>query len=434
MKDTIRNLVKDKKVLILGFGREGQSSFRLISSVGGFSALDIADANAVSSDLTATHNVITGANYLDCLNDYDVVFKSPGIVLPKDINEYTCHITCQADLFLQVYGAQTIGITGTKGKSTTSSLLYHILKECGKDVLFGGNIGLPIFDITDQIHPRTIVVFELSCHQLEYAHYSPSKAILLNLYEDHLDHYGSVEKYWKAKQNIYRNQAINDSLFCSPECLPATGECKATIIKVKAADLPFNSFDEIEGVTLRGTHNLLNTAFVYDVCRRYNISNEEFEKALGTFKTLAHRLQFIGTKDEVDYYDDSISTTVESAMSAIKAIPNAGTILLGGMDRGIDYDPLVEFLQTRNLEHIILMYDSGKVILDKLKAVANDDFMQHVHYIEELADACAFAKENASKRTAVILSPAAASYGHFKNFEQRGDFFKEHIFNDASIQ
>ena len=427
MKETIRNLVKDKKVLILGYGREGQSSFRMVSSVGGYACLDIADANAVSSDLTSSHKVITGASYLDCLNDYDVVFKSPGIVLPMDISNYSCRITCQADLFLEVYGAQTIGITGTKGKSTTSSLLYHILKECGKDVLFGGNIGIPIFDITDQIHPRTIIVFELSCHQLEYAKFAPSKAILLNLYEDHLDHYGTVEKYWNAKKNIYRNQGYCDFLFCNPDFLPATGECKATVIKVKSQDLPFNSFEEIPGVTLRGTHNLFNTAFVYDVCRRYDISDEDFKAALATFKTLAHRLQYLGKLDEIDYYDDSISTTVESAISAVRAIPNAGTLLLGGMDRGIDYDPLVEFLPTTRLEHIILMYDSGKVILEKLKTTASTSFMEKVHYIQDLKDACAFAKANASKGTAVILSPASASYGVFKNFEQRGDFFKEYV-------
>ncbi len=427
MKETIRNLVKDKKVLILGYGREGQSSFRMVSAVGGYACLDIADANAVSSDLTSSHKVITGPTYLDCLNDYDVVFKSPGIVLPMDIKDYTCRITCQADLFLEVYGAQTIGITGTKGKSTTSSLLYHILKACGKDVLFGGNIGIPIFDITDQIHPRTIIVFELSCHQLEYAKFAPSKAILLNLYEDHLDHYGSVEKYWNAKKNIYRKQGYCDFLFCNPEFLPAPGDCKATVIKVKSQDLPFNSFEEVPGVTLRGNHNLLNTAFVYDVCRRYDISDEDFVAALATFKTLAHRLQFLGKLEDVDYYDDSISTTVESAISAVKAIPNAGTILLGGMDRGIDYDPLVEFLPTTRLEHIILMYDSGKVILEKLQATAPADFMSKVHYIENLEDACAFAKSNATKGTAVILSPASASYGVFKNFEQRGDFFKQYV-------
>ncbi|MBR4708447.1 MAG: UDP-N-acetylmuramoyl-L-alanine--D-glutamate ligase [Pseudobutyrivibrio sp.] len=427
MKETIRNLVKDKKVLILGFGREGQSSFRMITSVGGYACLDIADANTVSADLTAMHHVITGEGYLDCLNDYDVVFKSPGIVLPKDISEYSARITCQADLFLEVYGAQTIGITGTKGKSTTSSLLYHILKSCGKDVLFGGNIGLPIFDITDQIHPRTIIVFELSCHQLEYAKFAPSKAILLNLYEDHLDHYGSVEKYWNAKKNIYRNQGYCDFLFCNPDFLPATGDCKATVIKVKASDLPFSSFEEIEGVTLRGDHNLFNTAFVYDVCKRYDISDADFMKALASFKTLAHRLQFIGKKNDVDYFDDSISTTVESAINAVRAVKNAGTILLGGMDRGIDYDPLVTFLPTTNLEHIILMYDSGKVILEKLQATASEDFMKKVHYIHDLADACAFVKENASAGTAVILSPASASYGVFRNFEERGDFFKEQI-------
>ncbi len=427
MKETIRNLVKDKKVLILGYGREGQSSFRMVSAVGGYACLDIADANAVSSDLTSSHKVITGPTYLDCLNDYDVVFKSPGIVLPMDIKDYTCRITCQADLFLEVYGAQTIGITGTKGKSTTSSLLYHILKACGKDVLFGGNIGIPIFDITDQIHPRTIIVFELSCHQLEYAKFAPSKAILLNLYEDHLDHYGSVEKYWNAKKNIYRKQGYCDFLFCNPEFLPASGDCKATVIKVKSQDLPFNSFEEVPGVTLRGNHNLLNTAFVYDVCRRYDISDEDFVAALATFKTLAHRLQFLGKLEDVDYYDDSISTTVESAISAVKAIPNAGTILLGGMDRGIDYDPLVEFLPTTRLEHIILMYDSGKVILEKLQATSPADFMSKVHYIENLEDACAFAKTNATKGTAVILSPASASYGVFKNFEQRGDFFKQYV-------
>ncbi|MCR5196651.1 MAG: UDP-N-acetylmuramoyl-L-alanine--D-glutamate ligase [Pseudobutyrivibrio sp.] len=427
MKETIRNLVKDKKVLILGFGREGQSSFRMLLSVGGYQCLDIADANAVSSDLTATHNVITGAAYLDCLNDYDVVFKSPGIVLPKDIGEYRCQFTCQADLFMQVFGAQTIGITGTKGKSTTSSLLYHILKCCGKDVLFGGNIGLPIFDIIDQIHPRTIIVFELSCHQLEYAEHAPAKAILLNLYEDHLDHYGTVEKYWAAKKNIYKNQDYGDYLFCNPECLPASGECKAAIVKVKTGDLPFASFEDVPGVTLRGTHNLFNTAFVYDVCKRYEISDKEFMDALASFKTLAHRLEFVGSLDGIDYYDDSISTTVESAISAIKAIPNAGTILLGGMDRGIDYNPLVEFLPTTRLEHIILMYDSGKVILEKLINTASPAFMEKVHYIQDLADACTFAKANASKGTAVILSPASASYGVFKNFEQRGDFFKEQI-------
>ncbi len=428
MRKTLKKLVKDKKVLILGYGREGRSSFRHIDEVGGYSCLDIADANPVSEEDAMGHRVISGPAYLDCLNDYDLVFKSPGIVLPQDIASYTCLITCQTDLFMQVFGRQTIGITGTKGKSTTSSLLYHVLKECGKNVLFGGNIGLPILDITDDITSKTIVVFELSCHQLEYAHYSSHRAIFLNLYEDHLDHYGSVEKYWHAKQNLYRMQQEGDYLYCNPDFLPEE-PCQASIREVYSSDLPFESFSDIPGCMLRGRHNLYNTAFVYDVCRDYGISDSDFMAALSTFKTLPHRLEFVGNKAGIDYYDDSISTTVESAISAIKAIENAGTILLGGMDRGIDYDPLADYLVTTDLQHIILMYDSGLVLKDKLEARAEADFMKKVVYIRDLADACSFAKENAASGTAVILSPAAASYGVFKNFEERGDKFKEYIFS-----
>ena len=428
MKKTISQLVADKRVLILGYGREGRSSYNFIEQVGGFQCLDIADAKEQSVVVDDRHSVVFGDSYLDCLDDYDVVFKSPGIVLPRPIDQYSCYITCQADLFLQVYGQQTIGITGTKGKSTTSSLLYHVLKECGKEVLFGGNIGIPIFELIGDITDNTTIVFELSCHQLEYAHFSPHRAIFLNLYEDHLDHYGSVEKYWNAKKNLYRNQKPGDLLYCNPDFLPADGDCQAEIIPVTADCLPFSSFEEIKGARLRGGHNLTNVAYVYQVCQDYNIGDESFEAAVASFTPLPHRLEFLGQLRGVDYYDDSISTTVESAISAIKAVPNAGTILLGGMDRGIDYDPLADFLVTTDLEYIVLMYDSGQVLQRKLKLRATPDFMDRVHYIGTLEEACDFVKENASTGTAVLLSPAAASYGVFKNFEERGDCYKQYIF------
>ncbi len=427
MKETLQELIKNKKILILGFGREGRSSFRHIEEAGGYKELAIADAKPVSPEDALGHTVISGPAYLDCLNDYDVVFKSPGIVLPLDINDYTCNITCQTDLFLKVYGRQTIGVTGTKGKSTTSSLLYHVLKTNGNDVLFGGNIGLPIFDITDQIKPETTIVFELSCHQLEYTHYACHRGLFLNLYEDHLDHYGSVEKYWHAKQNLYRNMAHTDILYCNANFLPEKGDCQAITIPVTKNDAPVRDLSEIKGCRLRGKHNLENVAIVYKICHDLKVSRDVFFEALSSFQPLPHRLEYLGCIKGIDYYDDSISTTVESAISAIEAVKNASTILLGGMDRGIDYDPLVEYLPKSDLSHIVLMYDSGLVIKDKLTKTTDQAFMKKVTYAGTLEEACAFAKKNAPNGSAVLLSPAAASYGVFKNFEERGDKFKEYV-------
>lgn len=422
MRECISSLVKDKKILILGFGREGRSSYNLIESVGGFKSLDVADANQVSLPEGSSSTLIHGESYMDYMNEYDVVFKSPGIVLPKDPSEYNCQITCQADLFLRVYGSQIIGITGTKGKSTTSSLTYHILKNAGKDVLFAGNIGLPVFEITDDIQEDTIIVIELSCHQLEYAANNPHIAVLLNLYEDHLDHYGTVEKYHSAKKNIYRFQKANDTLYVGKEWAPTSNECHSNIIGIDAPELPFSSWEELGIKTLRGNHNLINATFVYKICQQYSVSDSDFIEGIKSFKPLAHRLEYIGSKNAVDFYDDSISTTVESAISAIKAISNGSVILIGGMDRGIDYCGLIEYLKDRPIANVICMYESGKRVYNELTKYLSDG----LYYRDDLMSAVALSKELAPANTAVILSPAAASYGYFKNFEERGDKFKEY--------
>lgn len=426
MRSCIKSLVENKKVLILGFGREGKSSYNIIESVGGYEALDVADANQVSLPEGTASNLIYGEEYMDCLNNYDVVFKSPGIVLPKTPSEYNCQITCQADLFMKVYGSQIVGITGTKGKSTTSSLTYHILKNSGKEVLFAGNIGIPVFEITDDIRPETIIVIELSCHQLEYATNNPHIAVLLNLYEDHLDHYGTVEKYHSAKRNIYRFQSSKDTLYVGGKWAPSADECKANIVKIENYELPFSSWEELGIKTLRGNHNLINATFVYKICKEYGVSDEQFIDGIKSFKPLAHRLEYIGTKNNIDFYDDSISTTVESAISAIKAITNGSVILIGGMDRGIDYTGLIDFLKDRPIANVVCMYESGKRVFDELSKYLTEG----LYYTPDLISAVTLSKKLAPTDTAVILSPAAASYGYFKNFEDRGDRFKEYVFEE----
>lgn len=429
MIDIIKDFINNQSVLILGFGKEGQSTYNMLKKVGGYSKLDIADKLDITIQLDESHQLITGETYMDFLDCYDIVFKSPGIVLPRKPEEYNCYIASQTDIFIKNYARQIIGITGTKGKSTVSTLTNHILRATSQDVILGGNIGIPVFDIIDDITPSTIIILELSCHQLEYCYNSPAIAIFLNLFEDHLDHYGTFDNYAKAKTNIYKHQYSLDTLFCISEFSPNKEDCPSRIVHIDKNILPFDTLESIEGVTLKGTHNLINVAFVYNICKLFNIDDTQFIQALQSYTPLPHRLQFIGTKNEVDYYDDSISTTVESTISAINSIPNADTILIGGMDRTIDYSNLVTFLLDSQVTNIILMYQSGHKILNMLNAANTNNHNKNIVYVDNLRMACDLAIKCSKPNTACILSPAAASYGYFKNFEERGDVFKEYVFN-----
>jgi UDP-N-acetylmuramoylalanine--D-glutamate ligase len=201
-------------------------------------------------------------------------------------------------------------------------LLYHILKTNDIPCLLAGNIGIPVFDIISDIKPETVVILELSCHQLEYCNYSPSLSLLLNIFEDHLDHYGSMTNYIRAKKNIYLHQHPLDVLFCNEDLRPSKLESVSRTIIVNRDGLPFDNMESINDVKLKGQHNLNNCAFVYYVSKSFGITDSEFIESLKSFEPLPHRLERIGSKNGVEYYDDSISTTVESAISAVKSIRN----------------------------------------------------------------------------------------------------------------
>ncbi len=423
----LRKVINGKKIAILGFGREGKATLKALLEVGGYECIAVIDSRDVTKEVSKECRVIFGSDYQDSLNDFDLVFKSPGIVLNKPIEDYSCNITSEMEAFLSCYGSNVCGITGTKGKSTTSSLIYNILKRAGRDCFLAGNIGVPVFEFADKVNPDTIAVIEMSCHQLEYLKVSPHVAILLNIYEDHLDHYGTREKYGLAKKNIYINQCESDFLFTTKETLDEWGMGESNTKFVSKEALPFKSFDELDGVSLRGEHNLLNAAFAYEACRLYGITDSEFVKGVCTFKTLPHRLESIGVIDGVEYIDDSISTTVNSTICAIESIENAKIVLVGGMERNIEYEGLVEYLANSRLKLIICMYESGKRIYSMYADKEKEESSPKALLCTDLGEAVRLAKENACAKEAVLLSPAAASYGYFKNFEERGDRFKELI-------
>ncbi len=458
MFDRIREMIKGMDVLILGFGREGKSTLAVLEKVGGYRSLAISDRAAISLAEGRTDiRLITGEDYQKCLDAFDIVFKSPGIVLERDPSGNRCRIVSQTEVFFSCYRDQIIGITGTKGKSTTTSLLYHILRCAGRDVVIAGNIGIPVFDHAQDIKEGTIVVVELSCHQLEYMTVSPHTGVLVNIHEEHLDHYGTMEKYVAAKQKIYRNQKRGDILFCREDILPEAGTCEADVYAVfppvhtdgQAEDVPgggaqterqvriidgtifFGSYRyriPEQEIQLMGDHNFYDIAIVFAVCMQQGISVCQFDKGLKSYEILPHRLHCIGTRNGVKYYDDSISTICDTTIQALHTLKNADTVLIGGMDRGIDYRELIEYLSASPIPNIILMEATGKRILQEIRnEYPQFQGVERLILTENLKEAVQMAKKVTRPGHSCVLSPAAASYGIFKNFEERGDRFAEYV-------
>lgn len=448
MFQLIYEMINGKKVLILGFGREGKSTLATLEKVKSYGKIAIADKvklDKVALGLPEYVELITGDDYQNCLNDFDVVFKSPGIVLEHDISTYTCEMVSQTEVFFRRFRDQIIGITGTKGKSTTTTLLYHVLKTAGCNTIMAGNIGIPVFDNVEQITEETKLVVELSCHQLEYMTVSPKTGVLVNIHEEHLDHYGTMEKYVAAKENIYRNQVDGDILFCHDEILPVEGTCKADVyacyypvlgeehckgqVGVIDGEVRFGDYRYViptDEIQLMGDHNYYDIAIVFAICMQQGVSVEDFDRGLRTYEILPHRLHYIATKNGVKYYDDSISTICETTIQALNTLKTTDTVLIGGMDRGIDYTDLIQYLSKCSVPNIVLMEATGKRILHEIQE-QYPDFQkpERLLLVEHLEDAIELASKVTREGHACVLSPAAASYGIFKNFEHRGERFKE---------
>lgn len=430
MKKQLLDFFKDKKVLILGFGREGRSTLELIKGFG-CAKITIADKNAV--DAADGFAAVTGDNYLSELEgDYDVIMKSPGIALFDVPERIKAKITGQTDLLLRFCENTVIGITGTKGKSTTSSLICHILNKCGFDARLIGNIGVPPLAEIDSFKPETVIICEMSCHQLEYVKASPDIAVLLNVYEEHLDHYKDFAAYKYAKENIFRFLGENGTLIYNTDCF--SDEISALPCEKLSAGLDENAdiCADMDGISvcgvripaeliktrLAGHHNLYNIAVALACAVQVGCELDSALEAVADFSGLEHRLELVRTVDGVKYVNDSISTIPAAAISAVNAFSGADTLIIGGMDRGIDYKALIDFLNDGAVANVICLKDSGYRIAKGL-----DGTKMNVYLAQDLPDAVSYAAK--VTKLCCILSPAAASYGFYKNFEERGQHFKE---------
>ena len=420
MKSQIINFLRDKKILILGFGREGKSSLDFIRRELPQAEVAIADQQEIVVENTT---VISGENYLDACKDYDLILKAPGVIIKDYLDAETkSKITSQTDLFMRIFSRQIIGVTGTKGKSTTSSLIYHVLKSAGRDAQLVGNIGKPCFDVLDEITDQTAIVFELSAHQLEYIQASPHIAVLLNIYEEHFDHYTTPDDYYGAKKNIYKYQTPDDLLIYGDIFQHATIDeiNAAQSMKIDITKTEIFPRDQIR-TKLIGEHNQLNIQVAAAIAYAYKINGEDFKQAIASFQPLPHRLEYVGTFRGIKFYNDSIATAQEAVINAIKALGDVDTIILGGMDRGLDYHPLVDFIRETNIRNVILLPATN----DRFQQTFDEgEYSQKLIHVKNMREAVEQAYAITATDKSCLLSPAAASYGFYKNFEERGEDFK----------
>lgn len=436
-----------KRCAILGFGREGRIWLSLLQRLD--CCAEIAVADMKPQDIPGVTGIY-GEDYLDRARGYDLLLQSPGVIIKDRLTHQEKEkILTQTELLLRLRPCHIVGITGTKGKSTTSSLTYHFLSACGYKTMLIGNIGVPPLECIEEMTPDTVAVCEMSCHQLEFARHSPEVAVLLNIFPEHLDHYVSLEAYAAAKRNIYLHQLLGDTSILNIETIPdeicTNAECgnapncnnsgyrKSRLLTI-GCERPAMAFTENGAIflpdgreipaadihtQLRGRHNVYN---ILAALMAANAAGADIDRCLASlpeFRGLEHRLEYVDTINGVEYINDSICTIPEAAVAAVQAFPDgADCVILGGMERNIPYEKLADFLNTGAVKNVILLPDSGYRIGSLITSA--DVNRVEVH---DLPEAVSTAAKLAKKR--VILCPAAASYGFYKNFEERGKHFKQ---------
>ncbi|MCD4737051.1 MAG: UDP-N-acetylmuramoyl-L-alanine--D-glutamate ligase [Bacteroidales bacterium] len=451
----LHEFLKVHKTILAGFGQEGRSTYSIIRKILPEYHLNIADKKeSAFDDILAQENpdnitFVSGENYLNNVKDYTLMIKSPGVSLHGSSTDLShLIITSQTDLLLRGFSDQVIGITGTKGKSTTSSLLYHILNGSNIKALLAGNIGIPPLDISENITADTKIVAEFSSHQLEYIYKPPGISVLLNLYEEHLDFYESFDAYKQAKFNIVRNQSFNDFFIYNADDnniieLLKKNTLQSKLFKFSLTHRPENGcfggdgmieyiedgniismFDLSSRSNLKGTHNLQNIMAAIIVAKLMRLNNDLILKQIKNFKGLPHRLEYIGNYLGTDFYDDSIATIPEATIAAVRTLGKVDILIIGGLDRGIDYAGLAKFLSRSNIKTIIFSGPAGNRIHDLLKKETANSGRRLImlngfaNLAEKLPGLC-------RQSDVCLLSPAASSYDSFESYKQKGDTYRQ---------
>ncbi len=443
MNNFLKEKLKGRKVVILGFGREGRSTFKLIKNILPELVFGIADLDeGVAEDellRTFPENMLfLGRDYLAAIKNFDFIIKSPGVSLEGIAIDEGVELSSQTSLFIGFYRDQIIGVSGTKGKSTTSSLMHFLLRKNNIKSVLIGNIGKPAFDSLHIIDNETIIVYELSAHQLEHISASPKVAVLLNIFPEHLDYFPSFEAYKQAKYNIFKFQDDSDTLICADwlnndlEVISGImcfgiekGDNQAyldnemLLIESRGEKSSYNG----NLLKILGDHNRLNALAAVLAVNKFGLAVEDAFEFLGDFKGLPHRLELVGEHLGVKFYNDSISTVPQSSIEAVKTLKDVDILILGGYHRGLDYNDLADFISASDINTIIFQGKAGDIIYELLLERRFDK--SKLFKASNLRDAFGIIRERSAQGDVCLLSPAAASYDQYRNFEHRGDIFSE---------
>lgn len=437
------NVVKNKKVLVLGLAKSGESAARLLDTLGAIVTVNDGkplEENPTAQDLLEDGiRVICGSHPLELLDeDFALVVKNPGIRYDNPMVEKALHkgipVWTEIELAYLISEALIVGITGSNGKTTTTTMIAEVLNAGDKPAKLCGNIGYPASSIAQAATTEDTLVMELSSFQLMGTKsFRPHIAVITNLIASHIDYHGTFEDYVAAKWMIQNQMTKEDVLILNFNQELA----KELACRTQATVVPFSTTEVVDGAYLTGgklyfkdeyimdalqlgvpgTHNIENALATIAVAKLLGVDNQVIRETLSAFGGVKHRLQFVGTIDGVAFYNDSKSTNILATQKALSGFDNSKVILIaGGLDRGNDFDELVPDLV--GLKKMILLGQSAP----RLQCAAQQAGVMAVT-ATDIADATRKAFQEAENSDVVLLSPANASWDMYANFEVRGDVF-----------
>lgn len=436
---------ENKEVLVLGLAKSGTAAAKLLLKLG--AKVTVNDRRPRNENVFAQQleqlgaNVICGEHPLHLVHkNLACVVKNPGIRYDNPLvmraQQLNIPVITEVELTYLVSEAEIVGITGSNGKTTTTSYVYEMMKNSNKIPITAGNIGQVASDVVQQATKDHLLVMELSSFQLMgIDKFKPKISILLNLVEAHLDYHGSMENYIEAKGNIFKNQGKEDYIIYNaddPLVTKLVEEGQATYVPFSTKKVVENGASIQNGylmifgqelihmneMSLPGEHNISNALAASAAAYLSGANIEQIRKTLKTFKGVEHRLQFVDTINGRTFYNNSKATNVPATITALKAFHDPVLLIAGGLDRGLSFDDLVPYLK-ENVKGVISYGETA----EKIAMVAKKGEVEFIKTTETLDEAVQIAYEVSQRGDVILLSPACASWDQFKTFEERGERF-----------